>query len=183
MTAQGTEERKALAREIDRIARLRGTFRLRSGAVSETYFDKYRFESDPTLLRRIAEAMMPLVPDDTEILLGLEMGGIPVATVLSQLTGLPAGFVRKKAKEHGTCRYAEGPDLAGRRCVFVEDVVSSGGAVLEAARKLEADGVPVATALCVIDRKTGGQEALEGHGIELRALLKMGELEQARADR
>jgi orotate phosphoribosyltransferase len=176
------EERMTLAREIDRIARLRGTFRLRSGAVSDTYFDKYRFESDPTLLRRIAEAMVPLVPEDTEILLGLEMGGIPVVTVLSQLTGLPAGFVRKKAKEHGTCRYAEGPDLAGRRCVFVEDVVSSGGAILDAARKLEADGIPVVTALCVIDRETGGRAALEEHGIELRALLTLGEIGRARLD-
>ena len=103
-----TESRSALARDIDRVCRLTGTFQLRSGLTASEYFDKYLFESDPALLRRVAEAMRPLVPEDTDLLGGLELGGIPIVTVLSSITGLPALFVRKKAKEYGTRRLAEG---------------------------------------------------------------------------
>src|SRR5262245_13824495 len=104
-------DRDGLAREIYDRTHLTGEFVLRSGAVSNEYFDKYLFESDPVLLRAIAEALVPLVPSDTDVLAGLELGGIPIATMLSQLTGLPARFVRKEAKTYGTCRLAEGGDL------------------------------------------------------------------------
>ena len=162
-----------LARKIRDTAQLHGTFTLRSGAVSDTYFDKYRFEADPVLLRQIGEAMLPLIPTGTSALAGLEMGGIPVGTVLSQLTGLPAAFLRKARKTYGTCRSAEGALLNGERVVLVEDVVSSGGAILDQLHLLRADGVSPATALCVIDRETGGREALAAEGVELRALLSM----------
>lgn len=97
-----------LARDIDARCRLHGTVRLRSGQVSDEYFDKYLFESDPRLLRRVTEAMVPLVPADTQMLGGLELGGVPIAAVLSQIIGQSALFVRKKAKEYGTRRLAEG---------------------------------------------------------------------------
>ncbi|MGE0623630.1 MAG: orotate phosphoribosyltransferase [Pseudomonadales bacterium] len=163
----------ALARSIRDAAQLSGTFTLRSGAVSDTYFDKYRFEADPVLLRRVGEAMLGLIPAGTTVLAGLEMGGIPVVTILSQLTGLPAAFLRKVPKTYGTCRSAEGAALAGETVVLVEDVVSSGGAILDQLRLLQADGVSPAIAVCVIDRETGGREALEAEGIELRTLLTM----------
>lgn len=168
-------ERDALARRIRDVAQLHGTFTLRSGRVSDTYFDKYLFESDPRLLRAIAAAMVPLLPADTEVLCGLELGGIPVVTVLSQLTGLPAAFIRKTAKTYGTEKYAEGPPLEGKRIVLVEDVVSSGGAILDFAIRLRADRVAVDRALCVIDR--GGREALQAQGIELQSLYTMNEIE------
>ena len=65
------------------------------------------------LLRTIAEALVPLVPAGTEALAGLELGGVPIATMLSQLTGIPALFVRKEAKTYGTCQLAEGGDIDG----------------------------------------------------------------------
>ena len=92
-----------LARRVYLAAHLTGTFVLRSGATSDEYFDKYRFESDPRLLRQVAEAMAGLLPEGADGLAGLELGGVPLATVLSQVTGLPAGFVRKQAKPYGTC--------------------------------------------------------------------------------
>ena len=169
----------SLAAEIKRVSKLAGTFQLRSGGTSDTYFDKYQFEAHPKLLRSIAESMAALVPADTQVLAGLEMGGIPVATVLSQVTGIPAAFIRKEAKTYGTCKYAEGPELAGNNVVLVEDVVSTGGAILDALRKLRADGVNPLVALCVIDRETGGKEALEREGIELRSLFQMRDIESA----
>ncbi|MBX7229770.1 MAG: orotate phosphoribosyltransferase [Burkholderiaceae bacterium] len=167
---------KNLAKRIAECSRLRGNFTLRSGRVSDTYFDKYRFEADPILLRDIAAAMVRLVPKETEVLAGLEMGGLPVVTLLSQCTGLPAAFVRKQPKTYGTCQYAEGMPLHGKRFVLVEDVVSSGGAILEAVHRLRGDGLNPKVALCVIDRQTGGREALLESGIELRALFSYAEV-------
>lgn len=162
-----------IAAEIKRVAKLTGRFQLRSGGTSDTYFDKYQFEAYPKLLRSIAESMSSFVPADTQVLAGLEMGGIPVATVLSQLTGIPAAFIRKEAKAYGTCKYAEGPQLPQNNVVLVEDVVSTGGAILDALRKLRSDGVNPIVVLCVIDRETGGTEALAREGVELRSLFRM----------
>lgn len=173
-------DREALARRIKQVAELKGSFELRSGEVSDTYFDKYLFESDPVLLHDICQALAALVPEGTDVLAGLEMGGIPVVTVLSQITGIPAAFVRKKAKTHGTCKYAEGPDLAGKQVVIVEDVVSSGGAILDALEKLKADSVEPIAIVCVIDRETGGYENLERAGYELQSVLKATDSNAAR---
>lgn len=168
-----------LARAIYDSSHLTGTFTLRSGIVSDEYFDKYRFESDPALLRAIAEAMAPTVPEGTEMLAGLELGGVPIATMLSQVTGIPALFVRKEAKTYGTCQLAEGADVTGRRLTVVEDVVTSGGQVVISCGDLRERGGIVQHALCVIDRESGGPAALTDVGVELRALFTMTELTAA----
>lgn len=164
---------------IKTASKLSGDFLLRSGKRSNTYFDKYRFEADPALLLKIAEEMAALVPPGTEVLAGLEMGGIPIVTMLSQVTGLPAAFIRKAPKEYGTCRYAEGADLTGKNFILIEDVVSSGGAIIDGVRMLRADGLDAKLALCVIDRETGGKEALQEIGIELRGLYNFREIDGA----
>lgn len=168
--------RAELAQAIYDRAHLTGNFTLRSGATSTEYFDKYLFEGDPALLRAIAEAMAPLAPDATDALAGLELGGVPLATMLSQVTGIPALFVRKEAKTYGTCRLAEGGELDGRRLTVVEDVVTSGGQVVTSCGDLRGSGAIVDTALCVIDRESGGPEALAEVGVELRPLYRMSEL-------
>src|SRR4029079_11228188 len=172
-------DRIELARHIYRVSHLTGEFTLRSGVVSHEYFDKYRFESDPVLLLAIAEAMADGVPHGVEALAGLELGGVPLATVLSQVTGLPALFVRKEAKTYGTCKLAEGGELDGRRLLVVEDVVTSGGAVLDAARELRARGAVLDRGACGIDRASGGRENLAGAGLTLDALFTMTELTAA----
>ncbi len=174
-------DRADLARRIHAAAHLTGTFTLRSGAVSHEYFDKYRFEADPPLLRAIAEAAAPLVPSDTDVLGGLELGGVPLATMLSQVTGIPACFVRKQAKTYGTCRLAEGAEIDGRRLCIVEDVVTSGGAVLDAVSELRERGAQLGPVVCVIDREAGGVEKLAAEGLELRSLYTMSELNAAGA--
>jgi orotate phosphoribosyltransferase len=168
-----------LARQVHAASHLTGSFVLRSGATSTEYFDKYRFESDPRLLRELAEAMAGLLPSGADGLAGLELGGVPLATMLSQVTGLPAGFVRKQAKPYGTRRLAEGLEVAGRRLVVVEDVVTSGGAVVDACRALRDEGAEVAVAVCVIDREAGGPATLAGIGVELRPLFTMSRLTRA----
>ncbi|HET8560781.1 MAG TPA: orotate phosphoribosyltransferase [Marmoricola sp.] len=169
-----------LARDIDACCRLTGEFTLRSGQVSHEYFDKYLFESDPTLLARVVEQMLGLLPEGTELLGGLELGGIPIVTVLSARTGLPALFVRKKAKEYGTCKLAEGPDVAGRRVTLVEDVITTGGAVRDATRALRDAGATVEVVVCAIDRSPEGGNPLADVGLEVRPVLTKAALDAAR---
>ena len=167
------KSRTQLAKNIYDVSNLKGQFRLRSGAVSDTYFDKYLFEADPELLEKIALEMRELVPPEAEVLAGLELGGIPLVTMLSRVIGLPALFVRKKAKEYGTCKLAEGGRVDGRNMVIVEDVVTSGGQILLSARELRVLGARILCVLCVIDRESGGVENLAKENLELRALFKM----------
>ena len=167
----------SLAKEINDSSKLTGEFLLRSGKISNTYFDKYKFESNPQLLLKIVKEMAKLLPRNTEVLAGLEMGGIPIVTMLSQITLLPSAFIRKEAKEYGTCKYAEGSDLLNKRVVLIEDVVSSGGAIIDAVTKMRNDGIIVDKAICVIDRETGGKEKLEVVGIELLNVLTRSDLD------
>lgn len=160
-----------LAKKIKEVSQLKGSFLLKSGITSETYFDKYQFESDPSILKEIAEKMAPLVPSDTEILAGLELGGIPLAVMLGQILGLKVAFIRKTAKEYGTQRFAEGPELIGQKIVLVEDVVTSGSAIIDATNALRNQGVEISLAICVIDRESGGKENLTAIDIELKALF------------
>src|SRR5271156_2036971 len=173
------EARTALARRIYQTAHITGEFMLRSGAKSNEYFDKYLFEADPKLLKDIAQALVPLVPPGIDAVAGLEMGGIPLATMLSQLTGLPVLYVRKKAKEYGTCKIAEGGIVQGRKLLIVEDVVTSGGAILDAAKALRVEGAELAHVVCVIDRESGGPANLAKADLILSPLFTMSELKKA----
>ena len=168
-----------LARAILQRSLLKGEFVLRSGATSDRYFDKYLFESDPELLAEVGQALAKLVPEDTEVLAGLELGGVPLAVMLGQFTGLPVVFVRKQAKPYGTMRLAEGGDIQGKRLLVVEDVVTSGGQVVISSKDLRERGAIVDSAVCVIDREAGGPEALATEGVALAALFTMSDLMHA----
>ncbi|MEP7113237.1 MAG: phosphoribosyltransferase family protein, partial [Ilumatobacteraceae bacterium] len=161
----------SLAVRVNTIARLTGTFTLRSGLIATEYFDKYRFEADPVLLGDIAAAMVPLLPPDTEVLAGLELGGVPIATALSLRTGIPAAFVRKEAKSYGTAQLAEGADVAGRRVTVIEDVITTGGQVVISTGQLRDLGAIVEHVVCVIDRSVDHGSALTAAGLTMTALL------------
>lgn len=166
----------ALAQDISAVCRLQGSFVLRSGQVSTEYFDKYLFESEPALLRRVVEAMVPLLPSNTQLLGGLELGGVPIATMVSSLTGLPATFVRKQAKTYGTCRLAEGADIAGQTITLIEDVITTGGAVRDATQALRTAGAHVGVVVCAIDRSDTDRGPLLDVSVETRAVLTRDQL-------
>ncbi|WP_029106266.1 phosphoribosyltransferase family protein [Mycobacterium sp. URHD0025] len=174
-------DRELLAADVNQACRLQGQFQLRSGQISHEYFDKYLFESDPQLLRRVCEAMVPLIPADTDLLGGLELGGVPLATVMSQLTGIPTLFVRKAAKTYGTCRLAEGADIAGKTITLIEDVITTGGAVRDAAQALRSEHGTVATAICAINRSADPTAVLRDVGLTVRAVLTKADLDSARS--
>jgi orotate phosphoribosyltransferase len=160
-----------LATAIASVVTLHGQFTLRTGATATEYFDKYRFESDPALLRVVAVHLASLIPAETEMLAGLELGGVPIATAVALLTGLALVFVRKRARDYGTCQLAEGASVAGRRLLVVEDVVTSGGQVVASTADLRQLGAIVSDALCVIDREAGGSSTLAAVGITLHSLF------------
>jgi orotate phosphoribosyltransferase len=160
-----------LAKKIYEIAHLKGNFKLRSGQTSQEYFDKYRFESQPNLLNEIAEQMKLLIPKDIEALAALEMGGIPIATALSLKTGLPCVFVRKSAKDYGTCKFAEGLEITNKKLCIIEDVVTTGGQVFLSASDLKNAGALVKDVLCIIDRGENSKTKMLDKGLNLKSLF------------
>ncbi len=162
-----------LEKQVLEICRLEGNFLLRSGQTATHYFDKYRFEAQPKLLKPIAEFLSEMIPQGTEVLAGLEMGGIPIATALSLETGLPVVFVRKKAKEYGTCKFAEGLEsLENKKVCVIEDVITTGGQVILSANDLRGEGAIVENVLCAILRNPDATEKLSKEGLKLQALFR-----------
>jgi orotate phosphoribosyltransferase len=168
-----------LADSLVEHAYLEGDFLLRSGKRSRYYLDKYRFETRPELLRplgeRLAAAVAEHAPDATR-LAAPELGAVALATAASLESGLPFLIVRKAAKEYGTGNRLEGPFDEGECVCLVEDVVTSGGALLDSIAAVREAGLVVHTAVCVVDREEGGADALARHAVRLRSLFRAGEL-------
>jgi orotate phosphoribosyltransferase len=163
-----------LAERIRAVAYLEGDFVLRSGRRSSFYLDKYRFETQPDLLREIggllAERIAAVEPGAVRIA-GPELGAVALAASASMASGLPFMIVRSAAKDYGTANRFEGVWEEGERIVVVEDVVTSGGAALDAVRALRQAGLVCDTVICVVDRGEGGAEAMEAAGVRLERLL------------
>ncbi|MEK2479125.1 orotate phosphoribosyltransferase [Streptomyces noursei] len=170
-----------LASKIADTACVTGRFTLPDGQVLDGYFDEYRLAADPQLLHDVADAMAALVPENAEVLAGIELGGVPLAIALSAATGLPAAFLRRLPKRYGSKRQIEGARIEGRRVVLVDDVVRSGGQLLTMARILRVAGAPVSDALCVLERPLGGRLLLDEYGVALHPLLAEADLPESGA--
>jgi len=167
---------------VDR-ALLEGDFVLRSGRRSSWYLDKYRFETDPDVLRalgeRLAEAAREHEPEAVR-LAGPALGAVALAASAAMASGVPFIIVRGETKEYGTAKRIEGPFEPGELVCLLEDVVTSGGALAEAVSALRDEGLVVRNAVCVVDREEGGSDALARLGVRLRALFRAGELLEMR---
>jgi orotate phosphoribosyltransferase len=171
-----TQELGAALREH---AYLEGDFVLRSGRRSRYYLDKYRFETRPDLLGPLGERLARVVGEhepDAVRLAAPELGAVPLAAAASLASGLPFLIVRKEAKEHGTGNRLEGPFERGECVCLVEDVITTGGAAVEAVAALRAAGLTCRTAVCVVDREEGGADALARVAVRLRPLFRASEL-------
>jgi len=163
-------------------AYLEGDFLLRSGKRSRYYLDKYRFETRPDLLAvlgdRISDAVAELEPEATR-LAAPELGAVVLAAAASLASGLPFVIVRGAPKDYGTMNRLEGVYEDGDRVCLLEDVVTSGGALLEAVSALREAGLAVETAICVVDREEGGAAALARHGVALSPMFRASDLQNA----
>jgi orotate phosphoribosyltransferase len=169
------DELRAAIREH---AYLEGDFLLRSGRRSKYYLDKYRFETRPELLGPIGERIAAVVREhapDAVRLGGPELGAVALAASASLASGLPFMIVRKEAKDYGTSNRIEGVYEPGECVCLVEDVVTSGGALLGAVNAVREAGLVVRTAVCVVDREEGGTDELARHAVRLRSLFKAGD--------
>ncbi len=163
-------------------AYLEGDFVLRSGRRSSYYLDKYRFETRPELLGALGERIAALVEEhepETTRLAGPELGAVALAAAGSLASGLPFLIVRKEAKEYSTGNRIEGVFEQGETVCLVEDVVTSGGALLDSVAALREAGAVVHTAVCVVDREEGGVDALARQAVRLRPMFRASEILQS----
>ena len=171
-----TAELDQLARDMVAVAWLEGDFVLRSGRRSRYYFDKYLFETQPSILRRAGRELARLVPPDTQRLAAPELGAVLLGGAVSLELDLPLVLVRKEAKGYGTTRALEGLLEAGDRVTVVEDVLTTGGAALDAVEKVRAAGGEVIAVIGVLDREEGAGEAFDRAGVEFRPLFRRSDL-------
>jgi len=163
-------EKAELARRIKDAAYLEGDFVLRSGKRSKYYLDKYLFETQPDILAELGRRFAEHV-GDAEVIAGPELGAVAIAAATSMAAGVPFTIVRKAAKDYGTAKLIEGTPVAGKRVVLVEDIGTTAGAALEAARTLVEAGATVARLVFAVDRLEGARDNVEAAGFEFHALL------------
>ena len=174
MTA--TKTRQALAKRIADVAVLRGEFTLRSGRKSDYYIDKYLFTTQPDILAELGKMLAERVPSGTTRLAGAELGGIPLVSAASMASGLPCVFVRNAKKDYGTAKQLEGKIEANDKVVIVEDVATTGGQAIEAAKVITNVGAEIVKIITTIDRQEGARENVESAGFIFEALFTVGDL-------
>ncbi len=170
-------EREALGRELVKASYLKGDFVLRSGKRSNRYFDKFLFETDPALLKRLGVQLAALVPPGTQRLAAPELGAVLLGGAVSMETGLPLVLVRKEPKGYGTAKQLEGRIAPGDRVTVIEDVVTTGGDSLRSAQVLRDAGLDVIHLVVVLDRGEGGEENIRKAGIPYSPLFRIHDLE------
>ncbi|MDQ6773397.1 MAG: orotate phosphoribosyltransferase [Candidatus Dormibacteraeota bacterium] len=169
-------ELERLARDVAHVAWLEGDFVLRSGRRSRYYFDKYLFETQPGILRRVGRELARLVPAGTQRLAAPELGAVLLGGAVSMELELPLVLVRKEVKAYGTSRALEGVLEPGDRVTVIEDVLTTGGAALDAIAKVRAAGGEVLALVGVLDREEGAAEAVAGLGVPFRPLFRKSDL-------
>lgn len=165
-----------LSKRIADVALLRGTFTLRSGRTSNYYLDKYLFSTQPDILKELGALFAAAVTPQITKLAGAELGGIPLVTAASLASGLPCVFIRNQKKDYGTAKQMEGKLGPGDQVMLVEDVCTTGGQILEAAKVIEATGAKVAKIVGTIDRQEGARENIEAAGYVFQALFTKSDL-------
>jgi len=173
----GASELAELGRDLVAASYLKGDFVLRSGKRSNRYFDKFLFETDPALLRRIGKQVAALVPKETQRLAAPELGAVLLGGAVSMESGLPLVLVRKEPKGYGTSKQIEGNLTTHDRVTLIEDVVTTGGDSLRSAQVLRDAGAEVINLVVVLDRGEGGEDNIQNAGIPYSPLFRIQDLE------
>jgi len=168
--------KEELIKRIKETAYLEGDFILRSGKRSKYYLDKYLFETCPDILKALGEEFAKFVTDDVTLVAGAELGGVALAAATAMETGKNWIIIRQSRKNHGTSKLIEGILKADDVVLLVEDVATTGGQVLEAAKVINEAGAKVKKIVCVIDRKQGAEENVTGAGYKFESILTKDDL-------
>jgi orotate phosphoribosyltransferase len=174
--------RDELLAAIRELAYLEGDFVLRSGRRSDYYLDKYRFETEPDVLAALGDAVAAAIAEhdrEADRIAGPTVGGVVVAAAASLASRVPFLIVRGEQKAYGTGKRIEGAYEPGERVCLVEDVVTTGGALVEAVAALREAGLECRTAICIVDREEGGSDVLARHAVRLRPLFRASEVVEA----
>jgi orotate phosphoribosyltransferase len=163
--------REQLAKRIADVSLLRGEFTLRSGRKSTYYLDKYRFETQPDVLQALGKLFAGYVTDKTDRIAGAELGAVPLAAAAGMASGKPIVFIRNQKKDYGTAKQVEGVLNPGETVLIVEDVLTTGGQVLEAAKTLQDLGAKIEKIVAVIDRLEGARDNIEKAGFTFESLF------------
>jgi orotate phosphoribosyltransferase len=163
--------RDELARRITDVALLRGEFTLRSGRKSNYYLDKYLFETQPDILRALGELLAQRIGSNVDRIAGAELGAVALAAATAMVCGKPFVIVRNQKKDYGTSKLVEGTLKRGETVTIVEDVLTTGGQVLEAAQTLKDAGATVGRIIAVIDRMEGARANIEAAGYAFESLF------------
>jgi orotate phosphoribosyltransferase len=163
--------RKELIERIKETAYLEGDFVLRSGKRSKYYLDKYLFETCPDILQALGQEFARHLTDDVTLIAGAELGGVALAAATAMETGKNWIIVRNSKKDYGTSKLVEGVLNPGDVVLLVEDIATTGGQVLEAAKVISDAGAMVKKIVCVIDRKQGAGENIAQAGYRFEAIL------------
>jgi orotate phosphoribosyltransferase len=160
-----------LAKRIKEASYLEGDFILRSGKRSKYYLDKYLFETQPDILRALGKEFCRHLSEGVTLVAGAELGGVALAAATAMEAGKPWIIIRNSKKDYGTGKMIEGTLKAGDVVLLVEDIATTGGQVLEAAKVITEAGAKVDRIVCVIDRKQGARENIESAGYVFESIL------------
>ena len=164
-------DRETLAKRVKEVALLEGDFLLRSGKRSKFYFDKYLFETQADILETMGAEIARRIPAGVQRIAAPELGAVALGAAACLASRLPFFIVRNAKKDYGTAKQVEGKVETGETVVLVEDIITSGGQVLEAAKLLTGMGVKIAKVIVALDRMEGGREAIEAAGYTVDAVL------------
>jgi uridine monophosphate synthetase len=170
-----TSDRQSLTLDLHRIGAVRfGDFVLKDGRHSPFYIDLRLLVGHAAVLRRVAQAMLACAAAlQFDCLAGIPYAGLPIAVAMSLESGRPLVYPRKEAKAYGTRRQVEGVFQPGDRALVIDDVITSGGAKLEAIVPLREAGLVVEDILVLVDREPAGAQALAAAGLRLHSVLKV----------
>jgi len=168
--------REELIKRIKETSYLEGDFTLRSGKKSKYYLDKYLFETCPDILKALGEEFSKYVTDDVTLIAGAELGGVALAAATAMQTNKNWIIIRNTKKGYGTGKLVEGVLKPDDMVLLVEDVATTGGQVIEAAKVITEAGATVRKIVCVIDRKQGSEENITKAGYKFESILTKDDL-------
>jgi orotate phosphoribosyltransferase len=152
-----------------------GKFVLTSGAVSSYYIDIKKASTNPSILQKITQAMIPHAKE-YDMLAGMELGAVPLVVSLSLQTNLPYVIIRKEKRGHGTSKQIEGDDVNNKKVLIIEDVTTSGGSIVKTIQILRERNAVVDKSLVVVDRESGAKEKLKHLDVQLIPLISVNDI-------